>query len=68
MQKHQQRILGGATFSKLSPPSIARCGGQTGGPPRETVLARMINRLQKLDAEQLQIVEIVAIAIARGGL
>lgn len=62
------KIRGEVTFSKLKPPllklqpvSPEPCSGES---PCLTSLNR---RLRRLDDEQLQIVEIVAAAIERGG-
>jgi hypothetical protein len=43
------------------PPLIARC-------EEERIRERLARRLRQLDVEQIQIVEIVTIAIARGQL
>lgn len=59
--KRQRKIHGEATSTKLLPPLIARCD-------EERIRARLALRLRQLDVEQIQIVEIVTIAIARGNL
>lgn len=54
------RIHGAATSSKPLPPLIALC--------EEKIPERLLERLRHLDGEQLQIVEVVVMAIARGQL
>lgn len=58
MLKCRLKTPGRAMSSKRSPPSIEPLDGQR--------MERLLSRLQKLDAEQLQIIEIVAAAILRG--
>ena len=58
MLKCRLKIPGEEMFSRRSPPSIARYGGQ--------IPERLLSRLRRLDAEQLQVVEIVVVAISRG--
>lgn len=58
--KSRRKIRGAAMSLKPLPPLIALSV--------EVIPIRLLDRLRKLDAEQLQIVEIVAIAIARGHL
>lgn len=53
------KIRGEVTFSKPSPLSTARCD-------EKPLPAKLLARLRRLDAEQLQIIEIVAAAIERG--
>jgi len=59
--KRQRKIHGVATSSKPLPPLIARC-------EEDRIRERLALRLRQLDVEQIQIVEIVTIAIARGRL
>ena len=59
--KRQPKIPGAAMCSKPLPPLIALC-------EERTIPASLNNVLRTLDAEQLQIVEIIAAAIARGQL
>ncbi len=40
----------------------------TPGPPRNVVVDRLVRRLDRLDAEQLQIIEIVIAAMCRGAM
>lgn len=61
MPKRQPKTRGVATSSRLLPPLIARC-------EEERIRERLARRLRQLDVEQIQIVEIVTIAIARGQL
>lgn len=70
-QKPQRKIQRAATSSEPSThsqphklPLIALCEG----PTRSQVLLRTIDTLHQLDAEQIQIAEIVIDAIARGRL
>lgn len=55
------KILGAETSLKLSPSSIEPSG-------EEAIRRRLAKRLLQLDVEQIQIVELVTIAIARGQL
>ncbi len=59
-RKRRRQTRGGATSSKPSLPLLALC--------EETIPASLSRVLRTLDAEQLQIVEIIASAIARGQL
>lgn len=60
MLKCPLKTVGAATSSKRSPSSIAHCVG--------AIPERLLLRLRKLDPEQLQIVEIVVVAIQRGAI
>lgn len=57
----QQKTRGAATSSRRLPPLIALC-------EENLIRERLAMRLRQLDVEQIQIVEIIAIAIARGQL
>lgn len=59
--KPPQTTRGAETFSKPSLPLLELCDG----PTRATVLQRAIDQLHTLDAEQIQVVEIVIAAICR---
>lgn len=58
MAKCQPKTHGGATSSR---PSL-----YSPGPSAEVIRARLQSRLQRLDGDQLQIIEIVIAAISRG--
>ena len=57
----RQKTRSKATSTKPLPPLIALCEDRELPP-------RLIARLKRLDAEQLQIIEIVAAAIERGAI
>lgn len=57
-RKRQRPTHGGAMSLRPLPPLLALC--------EETIPANLSRVLRTLDAEQLQIVEIIASAIARG--
>lgn len=59
--KHQLKIPSAATSSRPSPPLIALSEGLE-------IPESLLRRLRRLDAEQLQIMEIIAIAFERGTL
>jgi len=58
MLKCRLKTPGAETSSKPSPSSTVRSDGQ--------IPERLMTRLRTLDAEQLQVVEIVVVAIQRG--
>lgn len=55
------------TFNKPHRPAAHNQQPSDPEPRRESILVRLNGRLEALDAEQLQIVEIVIVAIVRGG-
>src|SRR4051812_3608127 len=59
-KRHPLKIQSVATSSRPLPPLIALSEGR--------IPERLLRRLEKLDHEQLQIIEIVAVAIARGAM
>lgn len=60
--KSQRKKRGEATSSRPSLPLLELCEG----PTRSQVLLRCVDRLHRLDAEQIQVVEIIIAAIGRG--
>ena len=55
------------TFARLSQQTVLSKPAPTTQPStRSSISARLLERLERLDAEQLQIMEIVALAVARG--
>jgi len=61
MLKCRPKTRGAATSSKPSRPLIALC-------EEREIPERLLARLRRLDAEQLQIIEMIAVAISRGAV
>lgn len=49
-------------------PSIAKSTAAPAGQSRDFIHDRLLGRLQRLDAEQMQVVELVIAAISRGAI
>lgn len=62
------KIRGEVTFTRLSRPSPMRMRPLLARYAEQELPPRLLMRLTRLDAEQLQIVELVAAAMERGAL